>query len=423
MKEELTKKGKVLTELPSKEQGMKDHQSTSSALPSSAQLFGEHQDKGNSKVPSSIKTAPPVNPASPPEKKKKKGTFYLSGVSPEKVEFSIRHLSLMLKTGLSLAEAISVIVEQTSDDRLKDAYSQIAVDIQQGKGLSEAMRKYPKIFSEVIVSIIEVSEETGTLEKNLKFLADYLKKNYELQSKVKGALIYPFIVLGLTVAEMLGVVFFILPKLEVMFASFENVPAFSQMVVNLARLLRENVVVVVIALIVIMFLMSRFLKTKVGRKFSAKIAISFPIIKKLNRANILASFCRTLGMLLQTGIPISTALEITGKTTPNFFFSKAIVDVSKEVKGGKNLADSMMAVKSYFPISLNRIIAAGEKTGTLEDNLEYMYGSYSSEVEEMSDNMVTLIEPLLLIFAGAMIGLLAITIIAPIYQFTSTINS
>ncbi len=383
-------------------------------IPSSEQLFSQH----NTSTDNHIKGRP-VDPARPA---KKKGTFYLSGVSPEKVEFSIRHLSLMLRTGMSLTEALEVIIEQTSDERLKTAYEDIAQGIQQGKSLSEMMKKYPKIFSSIVISIIQVSEETGTLEKNLLFLAEYLKKNYELQRKVKGALIYPMIVLGLTVAEMMGVVFFILPKMEVMFASFENVPAFSMMVVNFAKLFRENLVVVLVAFVVLGFLVSRFLKTKPGMRFSHKTAISFPIIKKLNVSNILASFCRTLAMLLQTGIPISSALEISGRTTPNLYYADALTVVAKDVKGGKNLADSMAEHDKFFPLSLTRIISAGEKTGTLEDNLDYMYDSYSGEVEEMANNMVTLLEPLMLIFAGAMIGLLAITIIAPIYQFTSSIN-
>jgi type IV pilus assembly protein PilC len=392
-------------------------ESTSSALATSEFL----QQRNKSRTASPVVGALSGKAVAVP-KKKKKGGIYLSGVTPDKVEFSIRHLSLMLRTGMSLMEALGVIIDQTSDERLKNAYEEIALGVQQGRSLSEMMQKFPSIFSDVVISIIRVSEETGTLEKNLLFLAEYLKKNYELDRKVKGALIYPLIVLGLTVAEMLGVVFFILPKLEVMFASFENVPAFSMMVVGLARFFRENILLVGVSSVILLFIVSRFFKTRIGKRLSHKLAISFPIIKNLNISNILGSFCRTLQMLLETGIPISSALEITGQTTPNSYYATALLAVSKEVKGGKNLADSMLAHKKYFPISLIRIIGAGEKTGTLEDNLTYMYESYSGEVEEMANNLVTLLEPLLLIFAGAMIGLLAITIIAPIYQFTSTIN-
>lgn len=391
------------------------------SLPSSDFLLGKSNQQVEDPKNTEVKSKP-INEAKGVGKGKK-GRFYLTGVSPEKIEFSLRHLSLMLRTGMSLTDGLEVTIDQADDERLKSAYEDIMIGVQQGKSLSVMMQKYPNIFSGVVISIIQVSEDTGTLEKNLLFLADYLKKNYELNSKVKGALIYPIIVLGLTIAEMLGVIFFILPKLEVMFASFEHIPAFSLFVVNVARMFRDNVVVVSIVAVVLLFVFSRLLKTRPGRKFTDKLSISFPIIKKLTKSNILGSFCRTLGMLLETGIPISAALEISAKTTPNSYYAQALVAVSREVKGGKNLAASLLAYRKYFPISLIKIISAGEKTGTLEDNLAYMYDSYSNEVEEMANNMVTLIEPLLLIFAGAMIGMLAITIIAPIYQFTSTINN
>jgi type IV pilus assembly protein PilC len=354
--------------------------------------------------------------------KKKKGQFYFKGISPADVEFSLRHMSMMLKSGLSLTESLAVIIEQLADDRLRETYSNILEEVEQGKNIADAMAEYPKIFSDVVISIVRISEQTGTLESNLMYLAEYLKKNYELQRKVKGALIYPMIVLGMTGTEMIGVIFFIMPQMETMFAAFENVPAFSVAVVSIAKFIRENVLYVVIAGVLVGFGFFRFSKTPPGKKFVDNLAIKFPIIKNLNRKNILASFARTLGMLLESGIPISKSIQITAQTMTNVHYAGAIQKISKDVKEGNNLADSMLKHEEYFPISFIRIIQAGERTGTLEENLAYMYDSYSGEVEEMANNMVTLLEPLLLMLAGAMIGLLAITIVAPIYQFTSSIN-
>ena len=313
-------------------------------------------------------------------------------------------------------------IEQVSDERLGETYTQVLKEVEQGKNIAEAMSKSPKVFSEIIISIVRVSEQTGTLETNLMFLADYLKKSYELQRKVRGALVYPIIVFGLTSAEMIGMIFFIMPKLDTMFSAFENIPTFSRMVVDAARFIRENIVFLIIGFVVFGGFFLRFAKTKAGKRFTDKVSMKFPIVKNLVTKNILSSFSRTLGMLLETGIPISESLKITGETMSNSYYSDATLKIYKSVKGGQNLADSMMEYQDYFPISFIRIIQAGEKTGTLEENLEYMYESYSGEVEEMADNMVTLIEPLMLIFAGMMIALLAISIVAPIYQFTSSIN-
>lgn len=353
---------------------------------------------------------------------KKKNQFYLKGISPAEIEFSLRHMSMMLRSGLSLTESLAVIVEQLSDERLRETYSDILTEVQEGKNIADAMAGFPKIFSDVIVSIVRISEQTGTLEPNLMYLAEYLKKNYELSRKVKGALIYPLIVLGLTGAEMFGVMFFIMPKMETMFAAFENVPAFSVAIVNGAGFIRENLMYFVVGLAVVGFGFFRFAKTASGKRFIDRLAIKFPIIQNLNRKNILASFSRTLGMLLESGIPIQKSVQITGETMPNIHYVEAVQKISKDIKEGNNLADSLMKFKDYFPIAFIRIIQAGERTGTLEENLAYTYDSYSGEVEEMANNMVTLLEPLLLVFAGVMIGFLAITIIAPIYQFTSSIN-
>jgi type IV pilus assembly protein PilC len=353
---------------------------------------------------------------------KKKNQFYIRGIPPAEIEFSLRHMSMMLRSGLSLTESLAVIVEQLSDERLRETYSNILTEVQEGKNIADAMAEYPKIFSDVVVSIVRISEQTGTLESNLLYLAEYLKKNYELSRKVKGALIYPFIVLGMTGAEMFGVMFFIMPKMETMFAAFENVPAFSMAIVNGASFIRKNLLYFIMGLVVFGFGFFRFTKTAAGKRFMDKLAIIFPIIRNLNRKNILASFARTLGMLLESGIPIQKSVEITAQTMSNLHYAEAVKKISKDVKEGNNLADSMMKFKNYFPIAFIRIVQAGERTGTLEENLAYMYDSYSGEVEEMANNMVTLLEPLLLILAGAMIGLLAITIVAPIYQFTSSIN-
>lgn len=378
-----------------------------------------------SEEPTRKSSAPP--PAAPvattAAPKKKSGEIYLTSVSPVAVALSIRHLSIMLKSGLALEAAIKILSEQTPDKRLKGAYMDILVDVQSGKTLAESMAQHTKIFSQVTVSIISIGEQGGTLEKNLVFLAEFLKKNYELQRKVKGALIYPAIVFSLTVVEMLGVMFFILPKLDTLFSSFKEIPAFTVFILNAAKFIRENALAIVVVLAVVVIALVLFLKTKAGKIFSDGLGIKFPIVKNLNKANILTTFSRTLGILLESGIPISKALRISSETIGNHFYAKALVAVHDKVKGGQNLAAALLEYPQYFPITYVKMIEVGESTGSLEENLDHLYDFYAEEVQEMSNNMTTLLEPLLLIFIGAMIGLLAILIIAPIYQLTGSLNA
>jgi len=358
--------------------------------------------------------------------KKKKSSafsFSLGKVSPLDVAFSVRHLALMLKSGLSITAGLKIIIDQCSNSKLKDAYENILVDVQSGKTMSSAMQSYKSIFSGMVISIIAIGEQAGTLESNLMFLSEYLKKAYELQRKVKGALMYPLIIFGVTIAEMLGVVFFILPKMDSLFKSFKNIPAFTIKVLAIAAFFRTNFLFIIGGIVVLAIASSLYFKTKGGRKTKDQIGLSFPVMKNVNKGSMLANISRTLSVLLGSGIPLSKALKITAETVSNVVYSEKLMEVYEQVKSGKTLATALMKYPKLFPITFVKMIEAGEKTGTLEDNLLYMYDSYSGEVEDMANNLTTLLEPILLVIVGLMIGLLAMTIVAPIYQLTGSINA
>ncbi len=375
----------------------------------------------------SIEDDQPATPAQsqtnqPAEKKSSVFSSPLGKVSILDVSFSLRHLALTLKSGLSISECLEIQAEQSTDIRLKKAFERILQDIQQGKTLAESMSNQKKIFPELVTSIVSVGEQAGTLETNLIFISEHLRKSYELQKKVKGALIYPAIVFGMTFVEMVGVLFYILPKLDALFSSFQNVPAFTMTIVNMAKFVRSNVFYIA-GCVLLLYIISRiFFNTKIGKIVKDRLSLSFPIVKKLTRSNLLASTSRTISILLESGINISKAIRITSETIGNSVYQKALEDVHTRVKGGENLADSFRHYPSLFPTTYVKLIEAGEKTGTLEENLIYLYDTYSEEVSEMANNLTTVLEPILLIFVGCLIGLLAITIVAPIYQFTSSIN-
>ena len=357
-------------------------------------------------------------------KKKKKGgaQIYLTGISQLTVLVSIRNLYLMLRSGLALNEAVRTLAEQTPDERLQKIYLEIGDKIDGGKNLADSMKDYPKVFSDIVVSVITVGEEGGTLEKNLLFLSDYLKKAHTLGKKIQGALIYPGIVFLLTFAEMLGVIFLILPKLEDLFKSFENVPSLTKAILAGSEFVRNNAILLAIGLVALIALTLVFLRSKLGKRFKDVMGLKTPVIKKLNQNNILATFARTLGILLETGIPLVSALDIATSTVSNSQYRKILEKVVKDVKSGRSVADSLSDFDKYFPPTFIKMIEVGESTGTLEENLGYLYDYHAEEVEEMANNLSTLLEPLLLIVIGFMIGGLALIIIGPIYQLTGSIN-
>lgn len=375
-------------------------------------------------MPEEVKESTKQKSPEKKENKKSKGKGKQIGrVNQLDVALSIRHISIMLKSGMALSEALGVVALQTSNPKLKRAYEAVLTDVQGGMTVAEAMKKHPKVFSHVITSVISVGEEGGTLEKNLIFLSDFLKKNHDLNKKVKGALVYPVIVFAITVIEMIGVLFFILPKLEDVFVSFEGIPPFTLFILNLSRFMRENIIFIIAGIVAVVVLFILFLRTKPGIIFKDNVMLKFPIIKELNKKHILTNFSRTLGILMGSGIPISSALEIAARTVENTIYTKILVEIHESVKAGNNLAASLTKYATYFPPTYTKMIEIGEETGTLEENLNFLYDFYAEEVTDMSNNLATLLEPLLLVFIGAMIGLLAIMIIGPIYQLTGSINN
>ena len=338
------------------------------------------------------------------------------------VVLSVRYLSIMLKSSLPIVEALISLSDQVSNKRLKKIYFELKNEVQNGMSLASAMKFYPRVFPGIIVSIVDAGEQGGTLEKNLIYLADYLKKDYELKRKVKNAMFYPIIILGMTMIEGAGMMFLILPRLETLFSSFKNIPDFTKFLLSFSKFIRENVVFLGIGFTIFAFLWMWFFGTKIGKIIKDNVALKFPIFKVLNKNSILANFARTLGILLESGIPLSKALNISANTVTNHNYTRILLDIEQKTKEGQSLAMSLKSYEKFFPPTFIKMIQTAEQTGTLEDNLMYLHQFYADDVLEMSNNLAILIEPLLLIFVGAMIGLLAMAIVGPIYQLTSSIN-
>jgi len=288
--------------------------------------------------------------------------------------------------------------------------------------LAEGLRLFPKVFPETVASVVEAGERGGSLENNLMFIAETIKKEWELKKKLKGAIIYPIIIISLTITEFVGMIFIVLPKLEALFSSFPNIPPLTLFIMKTALSIRTNWLPILLIILAVLGSIIIFLKTKPGKKFKSWLALNFPILKKLFKSNILSSFSRTLSVLLASGIPLSKAMGITATTTSNFLYAAVLYKINSDIENGKDLSISLSQYPQYFNNSFTKMIDVGEVSGTLEDNLMYLHEYYSDEVTEMSNNIVTFVEPLLLILVGAVIGLLGVTILMPIYQLMGTIN-
>lgn len=343
-------------------------------------------------------------------------------VSTSNLLISIKSFAALLRASISLSEAVKTMSEQSNDKNLNKIYQFIHQEIDSGSSLSDAMALFPKIFPESMVSVVEAGERGASLEKNLLFIAESIKKSYELNRKMKGAIIYPAIIISLTMIEFIGMIFVVLPKMEDLYRSFDNVPAFTIFIMNTAQSVRSNWMIIVGILLGILLLIYLFLRTKPGKYLISWLSLHFPILKNLFISNILASFARTLGVLLASGLPISKALLISSNTIGNDIYAKVLKTVHSNIDEGQNLSTSLAEHDQFFNKSFVKMVEIGELSGTLEENMMYLHDYYSDDVTEMSNNIVTLVEPLLLILVGVIIGLLGVTILMPIYQLMGSIN-
>ena len=344
-------------------------------------------------------------------------------VSMSNLLISIKSLAALLKASIPLSDTVETISGQSSDPNLNRIYEYISEEIDKGSTLAEGMRLFPKIFPETVSSVVEAGEKGGSLEKNLIFIAETLKKEWELKKKLRGAVIYPAIIISLTILEFVGMIFIVLPKLETLFSSFPNIPPLTLFIMKTALSIRTNWMIIFGIILAIVIGILIFLRTKPGKMFTGWLALNFPILKKLFISNILSSFSRTLSVLLASGIPLSKSLTIASTTMSNYIYSKVLKEIHNSVERGKDLSISLSQYPKYFNSSYVKMIDVGEVSGTLEENLMYLHEYYSDEVTEMSNNIVTFVEPLLLILVGAIIGLLGVTILMPIYQLMGTINA
>jgi type IV pilus assembly protein PilC len=339
----------------------------------------------------------------------------------DKVIFA-RHLSLMLRSGLALIEALEVIKEQTTSKKMGRVISGVLKDISNGATLADSLEKYPRVFSNIFVGMVRVGEASGTLERNLEYVAGVLEKDYELRKKVIAALIYPIIILVATFFVAAAMTIFVLPKLVKMFETFKiSLPLATRIFLGLAKFMVANGLYVFIGAVVLVVVIRILVRARPTRPFFHLINIHLPFLKRVIRNINLARAMTVLAVLLKSGVTINEGLAITAKTIDNARYRQIFEGAVVAVKKGTSLSAALRD-NPLIPVMTSRMIAVGEKTGKLEENLFYLSDFYSGEVEQATKNLSSVIGPVLMIVIGVVLGLLAIAIISPIYQFTGSLG-
>jgi type IV pilus assembly protein PilC len=334
-----------------------------------------------------------------------------------------RNLSVMVASGLPLTRAIKNLASQTKNKRFSDILNNIFNDIQTGLTFADGLSKYPGIFNELFVNMVRVGETSGNLEEVLKILADQLEKEHELMSKVKGALTYPAVI----VVAMFGIgiimLTYVLPKLTGIFTEMKvDLPKSTQFVIWLSDALRQHSFLFIAAFLVCAVSIKIFYGTVPGKKTFSFLAINTPLINNIVIKINCARFSRIYSSLLRSGVPVVESLRIVSRTLTNYYYKRTIEDSIEQVQKGVNLSKVIAKNTRAFPVLVSQMIEVGEETGKTEEILMKLAQFYEDEVTQISKNLSSIIEPILMIVIGSAVGFFAISMMQPMYSIMDNIK-
>lgn len=346
--------------------------------------------------------------------------FETIGVN-DKIIFT-RNLSIMVKSGLALSRALSVLERQSKNQKFKKAIASVSSSVKKGSSFHEALSKFPKVFPKLLVSMVRAGEESGKLAESLKIVGKQMESAYLLKKKIKGALIYPTIIV--IVMLIIGVVMlmYVVPTLTKTFEELGvELPNSTQFVISVSDFLTNNTIV---GVLLIVFLTAGFVvgfRSKKGKRIFDYVLLRMPIISGLVRQVNSARTARTLSSLLSSGVEVVNALSITKDVAQNSYYKEVLEQSQKDIQKGLPLSKSFLKKEKVYPILVSEMIAVGEETGQLSEMLQQIAEFYEGEVEQKTKNMSTIIEPFLMVFIGIVVGFFAISMVSPIYSISSGI--
>lgn len=342
---------------------------------------------------------------------------FLGGVSTaQKIAFA-KNLSAMTKAGLSLSRALSVIERQTKNARFKIIVEGINLEIKKGKTLSEALKSYPDIFSDLFVFMAKAGEEGGGLSDSLANVALQMDKTYRLQKKVKGAMIYPAVII--TVMMVVGVLMFIfvVPGITATFKELNTeLPSTTKFIIFLSEFLTGHWLASILIILAVVSSIYFSLKTASGKKLRDGLVIKIPLVGDLVKEANASRVARTLSSLLMAGVPVARSIEITRDMVSNHYYRKVLEEAGKIVEKGENISAVFMRNPKLYPTFVGEMMSVGEETGNMAAMLLEVAIFYENDVEERTKDMSTIIEPVLMVIIGIAVGFFALSMVTPIYS-------
>ncbi len=355
-----------------------------------------------------------------------------------------RQLSTMISAGVPLARSLSALADDSESPYLREILNSVTKDVESGKTLAESFAKYPTVFSEVFVAMIRAGEEGGILDKILKRLAGQVELDESIKKKIKSAMMYPIVILVVTVLAFFGIMLFIMPKIAHIITSLAGpkakLPIYSQVLLDFSRYCTDNTIVhfvpglnvipiikstpnliiVFIILIIGFYYFLKYIKTEQGKYRFHSWLLKIPIVKIIVLKVAISRFSRTFASLMAAGVTVLDALEITGSAIGNKVIEAELKEAAKEVQEGKQLSEPI-SKSQHFPPIVAQMLLVGEETGQIDQVLSKIADFYEEEVGVLIDGLAALIEPIMIIFLGAAVGLIALSVMGPIANLTRQI--
>lgn len=340
----------------------------------------------------------------------------IQGVPAREITVMARQLATMIASGLSLVRALHVLSEQTENSLLRRSINAVREDVTAGLAFSQALAKHPKVFSELFVSMVRAGETGGNLDEVLERIAVQLEKDDNLRRTVRAAMVYPLVIAGLAVLVLIGMVLFIIPVFATMYSDLGGeLPGLTQFMINLSGAMRSYWYLFLAAPMAMAWLFVRWKRSRAGQKTWDRMKLRMPFrIGGIVRKIAIARFSRTLGTLTASGVPILLALKITASTAGNRVISDPMDGVVERVKEGQPLA-LPLAATGVFPPMVTHMLAVGEETGALDAMLHKLADFYDDEVAAQLKSLTSLIEPLMMMVVGAIVGVVVISLYLPMF--------
>lgn len=339
----------------------------------------------------------------------------------EKMIFT-RNLAVMVSAGLALSKAITILIKQTKSLKFKKVLSEVSNSLIKGSSLSDSLAKHEKIFPKLYISMVTVGESSGKLDKTLKLVAEQMEKDLLLRKKVKGALIYPFIIVLAMIGIGILMLIYVVPTLTSTFEELGvDLPISTRIIVWFSNSLIANSLIIISVLFVFVITFIFFLRKSRFKKIKDKLFLKIPLIAPLVQKINTARTARTLSSLVSAGVDILDALTTTSNVVQNLCYKEVLINAKNEIQKGSPLSESFKQSQNVYPLLLGEMIAVGEETGKLSEMLLQLAVFYEEEVSQATKDMTTVIEPILMVFIGVVVGFFAISMIKPMYSMVGSL--